>query len=351
MTANATAMTPENQGWLYSRSFDNFFIYGVAGLSISLGLVAYFVPALFGPILALNIWVLGYHHVIATYSRLCFDQQSHRRSLWMLYGLFPAVFGAVMLLANTFGIWVIATIYLYAQWFHYSRQSWGISRAYERNSPAGYVADRSWQTQVAFYGLPVWGILYQSWRAPETFLTLDLKVLPVMWEVVVAAGVITTTFFLHWLVRVYKDWRQGVLPKAYVGFMFSHFGIFSFGYLLMPTLDSGWLIVNIWHNLQYILFVWLFNNRSYKNGIDPKAKFLSFISQKSNAWLYFGLMLFITTAVYSAIHFSLYSYGLMALVVVYMTINFHHYIVDGIIWRANWIRKGKAAAPEAVKNG
>ena len=47
-------------------------------------------------------------------------------------------------------------------------------------------------------------------------------------------------------------------------------------------LNHGWLVLNIWHNAQYILTVWLFNNNRFKEG---------------------------------------------------MAINFHYYVVDAVIWK------------------
>lgn len=338
--------TTVHPGWLYSRSFDSFFIYGVVGVAVFFGLLALYVPAIAPAIIVINLWALGYHHVIGTFTRLCFDRDSHRRSILLIYALFPAVVGLVVMLTHHIGLWTIATIYLYGQWFHYARQSWGVSRAYERTAPQGYVADRSWQTQLAFYSFPAWGILYRSYQQPESFLSLPVKLLPVSHMAVMAVGAVSVAFFALWLLRVYKDWRAGTMPKAYVGFMLSHFFVFFFAYIVMPTLDSGWLVANIWHNLQYLLFVWLFNNRTYRAGIDPKAPFLSSLSQRDNMWAYFAVTLFISTAVYLVLKYVTDGLNLLAaLVMIYMSINFHHYIVDAIIWRVSWIKRGRSAAP------
>ncbi|MBI1216474.1 MAG: hypothetical protein GC185_11740 [Alphaproteobacteria bacterium] len=340
-------------GWLYNRPFDLFLIFGPVLLGLAAGATWFTTQAVFITVLTINLWTLGYHHVIATYTRLCFDKASFRRSWWMIFLLMPVVLGGVIWLAKYAGLWVIATIYLYAQWFHYSRQSWGISRAYERNAPHGYVADRSWQTQAAFYSFPVWGILYRSWQHPHTFLTMPIKVLPVTHDLVILTGMICVSLFGIWLARVYSDWRKGVLPVAYTCFMLSHFATFTVAYILMPNLDSGWIIVNVWHNLQYIMFVWLFNNRNYRAGVNPKAKLLSFLSQTRHAALYFLTTLALTFIVYKGVRLSVASSSadkaLMVAAVIYMTINFHHYIVDAIIWRMSWIRRGReAAAPVAA---
>ncbi len=88
---------------------------------------------------------------------------------------------------------------------------------------------------------------------------------------------------------------------------------------------------NIWHNAQYIAFVWLYNNNKFKSGTDPAAEFLSTISQDGNLWRYLLVCVAISTLAYLAIG-SLIA-AVVAPILVYQTINFHHYIVDSLIWK------------------
>jgi hypothetical protein len=118
--------------------------------------------------------------------------------------------------------------------------------------------------------------------------------------------------------------------------MLSHLTIFALGYLVVEDLNAGWLTINIWHNAQYILLVWIYNNNRFKGGVDPRHRFLSTISQPRRVALYFLICLGISTVFYMAIEGVLNLLGLSLLtltLVVYQTLNFHHYIVDGIIWK------------------
>lgn len=121
-------------GWLRSVGFDGTFILGIAALAVASGLIVLQNPALFPLILFLDLWVLGYHHVISTYTRLAFDAESRKANQFFLYGLPPLVLVATVALALGVGLWTIGTIYLYWQWFHYTRQSWGVSQAYRQKS-------------------------------------------------------------------------------------------------------------------------------------------------------------------------------------------------------------------------
>ena len=116
---------------------------------------------------------------------------------------------------------------------------------------------------------------------------------------------------------------------------------------IRDSITAGWLVINIWHNAQYILFVWWFNNKRFEKGVDPKSQFLSTISQRENLVIYMGICLAISTVVYavlgaatSAFTSSTISLTVFAL----MVLNFHHYIVDGIIWKRKRM-KPKATQP------
>ena len=118
-----------NWAWLRSPTFDLWFILGIPALAVVTGAIVIWAPDLFIPILIFDLWFLGYHHVVATYTRLCFDRKSFSEH-WPLVALLPLVALGTLAAAYMIGLWVIVSIYFYWQWFHYTRQSWGISRAY-----------------------------------------------------------------------------------------------------------------------------------------------------------------------------------------------------------------------------
>ncbi|MDJ0609026.1 MAG: hypothetical protein QNJ67_08605 [Kiloniellales bacterium] len=332
MTATTIHDQSPAAGWLRGLPFDLQFIVGIAAIALLSGAVVVMEPRLFVPILLIDLWLLGYHHVISTYTRLCFDRESFRAHRFLLLGLPLIVIAAVAGAVFGIGLWTLATVYLYWQWFHYTRQSWGVSQVYRRKAGDLIPPDER-IGQVAFYLLPLWGILYRSHQDPGTFLGMELRVIPVPELAVHIVGVAALAALGWWLATRVAMWRRGRLPVAHTIYMLSHFVIFAFAYLIIESIDAGWLVVNVWHNAQYIVFVWLFNNNRFKEGVDPKAKFLSTISQTRNAWLYIGVCLAISTAAYLAIDTVFSALALVPLVAIYMTINFHHYIVDSLIWK------------------
>ena len=333
--AGAAEIPHAQQGWLRNRTFDVTFVHGVAALALLSGIVVILRPDLFAAVLIADLWLLGYHHVIATYTRLAFDRESLREHRFFIFVLPFIVFAATFLLAWAIGVWVIASIYLYWQWFHYTRQSWGISQVYRAKSN-GLVSDSPVFARLSLYLVPLWGILYRSWQAPETFLFVELRVVPVPGWLVTTVGLAAAATVAAWAVQRLRMWREGRLPVAHTGYMVSHFVIFLVGYRLIEDITFGWLVINVWHNAQYILFVWLFNSNRFAKGIDSRAPFLSRISQPGRIGSYLATCFGISTLIYAlaavVTHERLMA-GLPLAIIVYQAVNFHHYIVDSRIWK------------------
>ena len=68
----------------------------------------------------------------------------------------------------------------------------------------------------------------------------------------------------------------------------------------------------------------------------PKARFLSYTSQSGCLWLYLLTCIAISAAVYGGVLRAidwLFFAGVSATLVLYQIVNFHHYIVDALIWK------------------
>ncbi len=341
--AIAVAAPANPYGWLRSGPFDLTLIVGAAALAIATGLTAVARPDWFTIILFLDLWLLGYHHVIATFTRLTLDSESFRDHRFLVLGLPWVVLAGTLMLGMVFGFWAIATLYLYWQFFHYTRQSYGIIRIFGRKAGEAVARDAK-LTNWALYLTPLWGILYRSYQAQEKFLGMEVAYLPTHLYVVYAAGAAAAGTFLYWTFRQVRALQEGRFVPAMALYMLSHFAIFVVGYLAIEDISHGWLVLNVWHNAQYILIVWMYNANRFKGGVNPRAKLLSSLSQTRilNIFAYFGFCLFATTVVYGCIRtilkLDLFAAIPLATIVTYQTINFHHYIVDGLIWK---VRKKK----------
>ena len=330
----ATTVFPQ-RGWLRDAPFDLTLIGAIAGLAFASGWLVLRWPHLFFPVFTLDLWLLGYHHVIATMTRVTFDVASFREYRYLVTWVPLLVLALSTWLYSLFGAWILTSIYLYWQWFHYTRQSYGIAQAYRRKADPGAIGPQrlmSW----TIYLLPIWGILSRSYQAPPTFLSMSIKYLPVPLWLLQLVSTLVVASVLWWVGYQLILLVRGRLQTAYTIFVASHLLVFCVGYLTIKNMDVGWLVLNVWHNTQYILFVWLYNTNRFKGGLDPSHRFLSTISQPNRFLVYLGVCLAFSTAVYFGMtQFLRWSHlrssGLS--VILYSTINFHHYIVDGMVWK------------------
>ena len=332
---NRELATPSfSRGALRSPSFDLLFVVGLAAIALVSGAIVLAIPKLFLFVLVLDIWLFGYHHVISTFTRLAFDRASLREHRVLVFYLPPVVLATVALAAGLFGAWVLATTYLYWQWWHYTRQSYGIGQIYGQKAQGP--TESRLLTLGLIYVIPLWGIASRSHQNPGEFLGLELRVLPVRAEVVFALGALSIVVLATWLLQQARALRAGTLAGWRSAYLLSHVTIFIVGYVLIRDIDSGWLVINIWHNTQYILIVWLVNQNRFRAGVDPKARFLSTLSQPAHTRRYFVVSLVMASLFYGALGIALAvapATGLPLAIIAYQTINFHHYIVDSFIWK------------------
>lgn len=316
---------------LLNRGFDVSLVLAPALLGLLALAAVTGNPALFVPILLADLWLLGYHHVIATYLRLGLDASTRTQyvSLWLLL---PAMLAVVALAAWLVGVWLVATVYFFWQWFHYVRQSWGIALVLRGNS--GATAKLDGLDQSVFWLVPIAGIVWRSAEQHALFLGAEFWTPAIPKPVALAVVTVAALATFAWLLRCWQ--RRTTEAHLGTAFIVTHLAMFAVGYIATSNIDHGWLAINIWHNLQYLLFVYAFNRKRYRHGVERESRILSWVSQPRRAVAYFLLSGALTLAIYEiALYFafSLSEVGVAGLVVVFQAINFHHYVADSKIWK------------------
>ncbi|TGL24448.1 hypothetical protein EHQ46_04855 [Leptospira yanagawae] len=324
----------------FSR-FDFVFIIGITLLASVMAGVTVIWPLLFIPMLTVHSWLFGYEHLWSTYTRLLFHSDD-RKKFWPLVLIVPPIVFLILLkVGANWGLKGIFLLYFVGQFYHTVRQSWGILQSYRRNA-GGLSWDSEVLSEVTVWSVPIWGFLYRCSQRPDEFLFQEFWLPPVPKFVVDLVGVITLMLWLYWVYSRIISFRRGKLPMGHSIFMVSHFFVFFVGYIFIDELCSGWLLVNVWHNVQYIVFVWVYNRSRFRLGIDPKAKVLSWLSQvgSGNAILYFLFTITLALPIYyllPELGYSLDEFFKRQLVpmsvVLAMSLTFHHYIIDGVIWK------------------
>lgn len=327
-------------GWVY----DSIFIFGTAAIALFSGAIVLWNPALFFPVMLADLWLLGYHHVITTFTKLAGTKKDRQENWFLIYILPFIVLGAVFSLYALIGVWSIVSVYFFWQWFHYTRQSYGVSVFYRRK--AKQAAENEWLGHLAIWSIPVWGILHRCAQGWDEFLFLPIKLPDVPDQLVFLAGVGALGSTLWWLWSRVEQYQKGQLSLGQTYFTFSHMVIFYVGYVAISEINVGWLVANIWHNAQYILFVWLYNTKRFV-GLQPVegrgTTVMQVLSQRQpiRVILYFCFTMATTTVVYQGLSEGFKAFAASNAIVLstlyiigYQTINFHHYVVDGLIWKA-----------------
>ncbi|MES2643676.1 MAG: hypothetical protein V4850_29590 [Myxococcota bacterium] len=308
-------------------------IGGVLLLALALGSAANAGPGWFLVILWADTWLIAYPHVASMWMRILVDR-AHAGRQWFLWtGLPPLVLLGTASLAAFGGLSALNTLYYHWQSWHYTRQSYGIARAYQRAE--GAVA-RDWLTDAVVFVFPIWGWLHRcaqhGARAGSTNFFGGPLWLPAVPEFVSnAAGLFAVVLFVAWTVRARWD-RSG-----HAWFVLSHVAITFVSYIAVTEITRGWIFVNIWHNAQYSFFVWARNAASPADAAAGVARgSLAWLCQPRNWVAYAAVCLAASTIGYVVLNLTVDGFaavGIAAALVLHQSVNFHHYLIDAVIWR------------------
>jgi hypothetical protein len=334
MAMTADALSSRSQGWLRDTQFDLFLILGLTAFALLAGAAMTAEPALAGFVFFIDSWFLGFPHVAATISRLAPDKESLKRNRFLVFVLPVLVLAAISGITTVFGWALIATVYFYWQWYHTLRQSWGVAQLYRRQSSLP-VRESAGAGEALFALVALWGLLHRMSMEPQYFLSPELPLLLVPVPVWFAdgVGVVAVAGLLWWAYGRVREAMTGTLPLAHTLFCASHYIVFITGYIVLDDITGGWLVTNIWHTSQYLLLVWLFNEKAAAKGA-AQGWFMR-VTATNRPIAYFGLCMIIAVPVYFLIYqnFFLGAAGIMLALIANQTLNFHHFIVDAIIWR------------------
>ena len=96
---------------------------------------------------------------------------------------------ATLGLAFTAGAWVVATAFLYLQWFHYMRQGYGLcAHVFPRDARGTGRRARDITTDLVIYLVPIYAIAARSATMGSTFLDLPVKTFVLPIEAITALG-------------------------------------------------------------------------------------------------------------------------------------------------------------------
>lgn len=330
-------------GLLASRpGLDWVFICGPLALALGLGAMASLSPAMLVAIVLVDVWLFANPHLVATYTRIGVRAADLRRDWFLIFCLPAMVLVGVVVTALAYEVAGLFTLYFIAQTYHVARQSFGISRAYRRAESSTLRPDRLAEGLV--YLFPAWGLLARCADTPQSFLGYPIQLPAVPVQVVDVVAVAALAGGLWWLQRQCRAALAGRGNWRHDGFVASHLLVSFTAYVWTTDITIGWLVVNIWHNLQYLLFVWVQNIRRDSPMQCGQSSPIGIGGLWKNAARYGGLCLALGAALHQAAQWAgtqLLWLGLPTVLIAHFTLNFHHYLVDGVIWkrRRPWLMR------------
>ena len=210
---------------------------------------------------------------------------------------------SVMMISQFSGMVVLYSLYFYWQQFHYGKQNFGLGQWGSERKPN--LIDKSFYLVIV--ALSLIGLLGGESQAFFGYvLYTPFKTNLSSWWIFAVMMLLTLSYILY-----RPDQKFHAL---------GHTLIFSLAYLYCEHFALGWLILNVFHNLQYLKFM---------KSFEKKLSYLIL-----PAVLTFTLYLLQFHVLKGFILFSVpVSLGLM------LALNFTHYTLDGLIWKRSGILK------------
>jgi hypothetical protein len=293
-------------------------------------------------------------HLMSTWTRVYLDGNERWRRPFAYWVIPALIAGGVIFLL----VWegrhsrTLRTILLYWATWHFLAQNWGILRIYQRRAGDAM----SWMAQyerVILYLGALWPLSIRLFKGPRWLFGAEIYYPPVEAWMCNALGALLAAASIGYVAIRAWQWTRGdrvhlVRPLFMLS---SWFGFFVPFVLIRKNGSAAFAAAACWHGLQYLGIVWYYNRNRWKDGIDRKARLVSWVSQPRRAPFYFLTLLAIAGIVY----------GLLTLVsklvldpeiwgsIVWMSLTFGHYWLDGVIWklRKPELQKHLVAQPQA----
>uniref|UniRef100_C5CXQ2 Uncharacterized protein n=1 Tax=Variovorax paradoxus (strain S110) TaxID=543728 RepID=C5CXQ2_VARPS len=317
---------------------EHWLIFGNLFAALSAGALASWSAPMMLTVLYINIWLLANPHLVATYTRIG-AISSRIRLRWTLIAVAPIlILAGLTIVALAYEAAGLLALYFVLQAFHVSRQSYGIARRHD----CRLEVPRRGLPYLLIYLFPAWGYLHRSAQMPNSFLGYPIWLPPVPQELAFAVGIVAVTGALCWFACLGYPRSAKRADGPFNSFVFSHLMISLVGYVWISDITVGWLVVNVWHNIQYLIFVYrqrrsgAMTGKSSETSGSVSARRKSLVEVLKPPATFFLACLIVGAVLYAAasrVGESLLWLGLPTVLIAHFVLNFHHYLADSVIWK------------------
>lgn len=330
---------------------EHWFIFGNLIAALSAGALASWSAAMLLVVLYVDIWLLANPHLAATYTRIG-ALSSRVRLRWALIFVAPIlILVGLTMVALAYEATGLFALYFVLQTFHVARQSYGIARRHDHRLEVPCRA----LPYVLIYLFPAWGYLHRSAQAPGSFLGYPIWLPPVPQELAAAVGGAAVAGAVCWFACLGLGYARGArrADGPFNSLTLSHLVISWVGYVWISDITVGWLVVNVWHNIQYLMFVYrqrqagitMAKNTEESDSASVRPKSLvEVLKPAATFFLTCALCGAVLYAAASRVGESLLWLGLPTILIAHFVLNFHHYLADGLIWKRRRPRGSEAAS-------
>lgn len=275
-------------------------------------------------------------HVYATYLRLQRKISEGRvHPMWGLPGYLICT--ALLGIFAACGYFVAAmTAVNLVQTYHYLRQVYGIQRLTTREFPR---SNRSELLLSLAYHLPMplfvlgrWNMLAVLWREPSPYIIPVPVSDAILGGCAVAAFVGLLCGIAGELERTsHLRSRSTSDPYAAAGWvqLVLYFVIHWYGFLSIENYQRGFFLITIFHAVQYLSVVWLFEKKS----LSERAPFLRALSFEQSLLLFWAVACAGAYGIEQQLLSHLGVLWPMLATIMLSAVSAHHYLVDAVIWR------------------
>ncbi|MBL8681318.1 MAG: hypothetical protein JNK05_19220 [Myxococcales bacterium] len=341
-----SAATDGRPNPLADPRFARWFVVWIPIASLATALVVVARPSWWRVVIAADLWALSYPHVASTFSRTLFRREDREEHAWMWWALAPLSIATCAGVVRVFGVETLMAGYFYWQTLHYARQGRGMYRALRHatgQNPRDPLVD------VVLYAAALWGVAHRMAQRPTHFLgvAIRLPTAPPALEWVLCA--VALVAFGAWVWRISREATDTTRPfdpwtRLYV---IGQVILFVVGYVVIDVPSIGWIAVNVWHNAQYLLFVYAWNERRFANADAATLGALGRVAGAANSARFYIAFALIGAAMYSVAWLASEAMRpsldrAIVYLVVLQAINLHHYVADMVLWTAR--RPARASA-------
>lgn len=294
-------------------------------------------------------------HLVSTWTRVYFDAREWRARPIALVGVPLLIMAAVAVIVVQFedtGARLLNSAILYWATWHFVAQNWGLLRIYQRKSGEALSSLALRFEKPLLLLFVAWCLLHRIETGPRVLFGTEVfhpTVPKALTDALLAPIVV---LFVVILVQRLREWRQPWAPAAWLrlGFLGCAAVGFFVPFVFITTDDtSAFAAAAAWHGFQYLGIVREYHRNTWRGGLDPKAKLVSWLGQPDarRGALYFALLLALAGGVYAVIFLvSLLTeadgWGFTRLAaVVWVGLTLSHYWLDGVIWK---LRRPELAA-------